>query len=112
MHERFKGYDNDVAMVKLAATSHMAMPDLTPICLPDTPTLQTYSFEGHSCYSTGWGRTLENQDLQDILQEVKIPILPPVICKEAYDREEYGYAKVTDAHLCAGVVDGSAGTCV
>ena len=100
------------AMLKLTATSHMTMPDLPPICLPDTPTLQTYSFEGLSCYSTGWGRSFENQKLQDILQETEVPILPTMICKEAYFSEDYGYVKVTDAHMCAGVVDGSTGTCV
>lgn len=38
--------------------------------------------------------------------------MPLVVCSVAYNTKEYGHVQVGNSHLCAGVMDGSAGTCV
>lgn len=101
-------------MLKLQPLSKMASPSLTPICLPDTVPLRTFSFEGMACYATGWGRgeAAGAGPLRARLQETKVPVLPTQVCAEKYNSAQYGFAKISDAHLCAGVLDGSTGTCV
>ncbi|XP_047472277.1 chymotrypsin-like elastase family member 2A isoform X1 [Penaeus chinensis] len=113
-HDDFNDYQNDIAMLKLQPLSKMASPSLTPICLPDTVPLRTFSFEGMTCYATGWGRgeAAGGGPLHARLQETKVPVLPTQVCAEKYNSTQYGFAKITDAHLCAGVQDGSTGTCV
>ncbi|XP_042204366.1 chymotrypsin-like elastase family member 2A isoform X2 [Homarus americanus] len=111
-HHEFNDYQNDIALLKLPQLSNMASLALTPICLPDTVELRTFSFEGLRCYATGWGRKHTEGTLHGHLQEIKVPVLPPSKCAHAYNTSQFGFVKLSDSHLCAGVLDGSTGTCV
>ncbi|XP_064099065.1 serine protease 41-like isoform X2 [Macrobrachium nipponense] len=112
LHNRFKDHNHDIALLKLSPTSAMASPSLTPICLPDTVDLHTHSFEGFKCFATGWGTSPTSKQFHARLQQLKVPVQPPATCATAYNIPEFGNIKLSDAHLCAGWLDGSAGTCV
>lgn len=86
--------------------------ELYPVCLPDTEELQSFSFEGHQCAITGWGQNHLNGSLFNVLQQATVPILNSSFCKEAYNISEYNHLKIGGGHLCAGEIDGSAGTCI
>jgi len=53
---------------------------------------------------TGWGHTLEGGDNSDVLQEVKVPIVPRELCNEAYDDDPDDDIEenIFDTQLCAG----------
>ncbi|XP_069957556.1 chymotrypsin-like elastase family member 2A [Cherax quadricarinatus] len=113
VHERFKNFKNDIALFKLRHLPSVGYPALTPICLPDSLELRTFSFEGLRCFATGWGRMdTEEGPLQSLLQETKVPVLATSVCSGAYNTSQYGFVKLGGGHLCAGVLDGSAGTCI
>lgn len=99
------------ALLKLSDPP-LLTPALTPICLPDSPELSTFTFGGMKCYASGWGKTHLQGALHDHLQEIEVPVQPQATCAEAYNTAQYGFVKLSDAHLCAGVLDGSAGTCI
>ncbi|KAK3896241.1 hypothetical protein Pcinc_000095 [Petrolisthes cinctipes] len=155
-HQDFNDYQNDIALLKLQPLGHNTSTHLTPICLPKSPALRTYTFEGHICAATGWGTNYHPKDsnptardlnpttqdsyhpaqnsnitihysdpsardlsspfgsnrLQPRLQEIRVPVMPLVVCSRAYNIKQYGHVQVDNSHVCAGVMDGSAGTCV
>ncbi|XP_068234318.1 chymotrypsin-like elastase family member 2A isoform X2 [Palaemon carinicauda] len=112
LHNRFKEHNHDIALLKLLPTSTMTSTSLTPICLPDTVDLHTVTFDGFKCFATGWGSGHTSKELHTRLHEIRIPVQPPAACATAYNIPEFGNIKLSDAHLCAGFLDGSAGTCV
>lgn len=91
-----------------------------PICLPDSPDLQTHSFRRDTCFTTGYGSTdtggygstYTGGSIVTGLRETHTPVLDTGICSRAYNTSQFGHVKIRDSHLCAGHVDGSAGTCV
>ncbi|KAK4319536.1 hypothetical protein Pmani_009524 [Petrolisthes manimaculis] len=155
-HQDFNDYQNDIALLQLQPLGHNTSIHLTPICLPKSPDLRTYTFEGHICAATGWGTNYHPKDsnptardlnpttqdsyhpaqnsnitihysdpsardlsspfgsnrLQPRLQEIRVPVMPLVVCSRAYNIKQYGHVQVDNSHVCAGVMDGSAGTCV
>ncbi|XP_071535888.1 chymotrypsinogen B-like isoform X7 [Panulirus ornatus] len=111
-HNDFNDYQNDIALLQLPSPSNTTSRALTPICLPESPELRNFSFQGHVCLATGWGGQHKEGALRTRLQETRAPVLPPGVCARAYNTVEYGFVKLGEAHLCAGVLDGSSGTCI
>ncbi|XP_071535883.1 tryptase-2-like isoform X4 [Panulirus ornatus] len=112
IHPRFRNHHNDIALLQLPSPSNTTSRALTPICLPESPELRNFSFQGHVCLATGWGGQHKEGALRTRLQETRAPVLPPGVCARAYNTVEYGFVKLGEAHLCAGVLDGSSGTCI
>lgn len=86
--------------VKFAGSSRVRA-----VCLP---TKRFAHNETDLCVATGWGRDQEDGNLSGRLLESRIPVHDNAICKK-----KYGHAvPIRSAHLCAGHLDGSSGTCV
>lgn len=84
---------------------------IQPICLPDTPPLDTETFLGIKCVATGWGMRTHGGHLETRLKEVLVPVVNNSHCAKMYGMMHnipvHGY------HLCAGQVEGHGlGTCV
>ena len=83
-----------------------------PICLPDSDELNVFNFEGVPCYVTGWGTIIPKDDLAKNLQEAFMPLVNFEKCHNSYNIPKYGNISLNGGHLCAGPLDGTAGTCV
>ena len=119
----YKGYDNDIALMKLGEpvkTNEFVQ----PICLP--PSTHTDYFE-KECVASGWGKldhsmltimmlikcplifsshiltTNTDKKGSDVLQKVRIKVFDNILCQQAY------YSKfkigIRGWHLCAGTED-------
>ncbi|XP_076062450.1 uncharacterized protein LOC143037782 [Oratosquilla oratoria] len=113
LHERFSEHKNDIALLKLKNSP--SVKNLTSICLPDSIELRTFSFLKMKCSATGWGsdnRSAPEGPLKIRLQETEVIVHDSEVCRQVYNTPEFGNVSIGDQHLCAGVLDGSAGTCV
>ncbi|KAF7489924.1 Serine protease 30 [Sarcoptes scabiei] len=103
----YKGYDNDIALMKLEKPVESSE-FVKPICLP--PTIHQEFFE-KECIASGWGKLDHNKKGSDVLQKVRIKVFDNELCQKAY------YSKfkigIKSWHLCAGTDDerGGKGTC-
>ncbi|XP_076060295.1 trypsin I-P1-like [Oratosquilla oratoria] len=101
-----KTWDNDVALVKLRRG--LKLEDygglVNTICLPARNT----TFVGHHCMVTGWGRTKQHGSNSDLLQTIRVPVIPNGICRKAYQKVN----TITQGMICAGWSEGGQGPCV
>ncbi|XP_055371670.1 transmembrane protease serine 9-like [Condylostylus longicornis] len=95
-------YNNDIAILYIDHPVQMNKV-LRPACLP-TP---GKSFTGETGIVTGWGATMENGVISDVLQEVSVPIMSNTECR----RTKYGALRITDNMLCAGFKEGLKDSC-
>ncbi|ROT78249.1 Catenin delta-2 [Penaeus vannamei] len=94
--------ENDLAVVRMRQyVDFAANPHISPVCLPHTHT----NFEGHRCYSTGWGKNAFGKDgkYQSILKEVDLPVVNRYQCQEALRHTRLGpNFFLRDGMMCAG----------
>ncbi|XP_016116860.1 chymotrypsin-like protease CTRL-1 [Sinocyclocheilus grahami] len=84
--------NNDIALLKLSSPVTFT-PRISPVCLaPSTISI----LPGTRCFTTGWGQTATTSTPM-ILQETRIPITSPAVC-----RQIWGKSIITDAMICAG----------
>ncbi|XP_008328821.1 tryptase-2-like [Cynoglossus semilaevis] len=105
-HSRYqavdKGFINDIALVKLQGKMNFSQ-FVHPVSLPCVDHVFTSSSE---CWLTGWGNIGNNVPLPDpeVLQQVKIPIIPHRVC-------EKHHPGLTPQQLCAGDMAGGKDAC-
>lgn len=99
-HERwapdpYKGYQNDIALLRLVGEVDASDPNVEMACLPKTG---DFNFTGNpDCWITGWGKVnFQDSWIPDILQEANVPIMSNEDCLDAH----IGY--IRDTHICAG----------
>jgi len=68
-------YANDIAVVRLR-NAVLLLADIRPICLPPLGEM----FVNKSATVTGWGTTSFGGPMSDVLQEVRVGVLPPENC--------------------------------
>ncbi|XP_015687301.1 plasma kallikrein [Protobothrops mucrosquamatus] len=94
------GYD--IALLKLDRPMNFSALQ-QPICLPSQEEMNmTYT----ECWVTGWGYTEERGSIKDMLQKVKIPLIPNAECQSQYLEHT-----ITDTMLCAGYPGGGKDAC-
>uniref|UniRef100_A0A0A1WN63 Trypsin zeta n=1 Tax=Zeugodacus cucurbitae TaxID=28588 RepID=A0A0A1WN63_ZEUCU len=95
MHENYQpsSYNNDIALMVLAAPLPINNVTIKAIPLADRPSLN-----GDTAVITGWGALKQGSSSPDLLQEVKVPIVSNELCQE-----DYGAGRITDSMLCAGL---------
>ncbi|OXA43741.1 Ovochymase-1 [Folsomia candida] len=112
IHERFKEFDNDIALLKLSRPIDWT-PTIAPVCLPndDEATLQTLQGE-IKCVSSGFGSQSIKGKLSSKMQQVWVNLTPQEKCSQMY-RKAYNIG-IRNFHICAGPVDEKTvkGTCV
>ncbi|XP_029364958.1 tryptase-2-like [Echeneis naucrates] len=93
---------NDIALVKLKKKLTFSK-DVRPVGLASVDDTFGSSSE---CWITGWGDTATGVPLDDpeILQQLKIPIVPESVCKSTYP-------ELTSDMLCAGSMVGGKDAC-
>ncbi|XP_063587215.1 chymotrypsinogen B-like isoform X3 [Penaeus indicus] len=112
IHERFKDYKNDIAMLKLKEDA-VFNDHVQPICLPDTDAgLDNETFLGIKCVATGWGMRIHGARLENRLKEVWVPVVNNSHCVKIYGMMHS--IPVKDYHVCAGFTHGGGGqgTCI
>jgi secreted trypsin-like serine protease len=92
------GYD--ISLIKLSRASTK-----TPVKVAGSAETSTWS-AGTLETIVGWGRTRENGQTPDILQEAQVPVTTHAYCDNAYDG---GIDEAT--MLCAGYPEGGVDTC-
>ncbi|ODM90347.1 Ovochymase-1 [Orchesella cincta] len=86
VHERFRDFDNDIALVKLSRPIQWS-PTVSPVCLPNDD-VQTLSFNmtGLKCVATGWGMESSKGRLSSKMQQVWVHITSQEKCDQIYQR--------------------------
>ncbi|KAL6098208.1 tmprss15 [Pungitius sinensis] len=92
----------DIAMMHLQQPISFSR-FVQPLCLPDEG--QEFT-AGTRCLIAGWGRTSEQGDLPDVLQETNVPLLVQDQCQ--LQLPEYN---ITSSMLCAGYPGGGVDSC-
>ncbi|CAL8130618.1 unnamed protein product [Orchesella dallaii] len=112
VHERFRDFDNDIALVKLSRPIQWS-PTVSPVCLPNDD-VQTLSFNmtGLKCVATGWGMESSKGRLSSKMQQVWVHITSQEKCDQIYQR--HYHIGIRNFHICAGPQDEKThkGTCV
>ncbi|XP_010622447.1 mannan-binding lectin serine protease 1 isoform X1 [Fukomys damarensis] len=114
-----QNYNHDIALVQLQQPVPLG-PHVMPICLPRSEP------EGPAPHMlglvAGWGISSPNvtvddiissgtRTLSDILQYVKLPVVPHAECKASYESRSGNYS-VTENMFCAGYYEGGKDTCL
>ncbi|KAF5922247.1 hypothetical protein HPG69_007135 [Diceros bicornis minor] len=114
-----QNYNHDIALVQLREPVPLG-PHVMPICLPRPEP------EGPAPYMlglvAGWGISNPNvtvdeiissgtRTLSDVLQYVKLPVVPHAECKTSYESRSGNYS-VTENMFCAGYYEGGKDTCL
>lgn len=114
-----QNYNHDIALVQLQEPVPLG-PHIMPICLPrpepEGPAPHTLGLVA------GWGISNPNvtvdeiissgtRTLSDILQYVKLPVVPHAECKTSYESRLGNYS-VTENMFCAGYYEGGKDTCL
>ncbi|XP_050426953.1 trypsin-1-like [Adelges cooleyi] len=96
----------DVALLQLHVNdSEVYSKGVHPVCMP----AKGLDFVGYTAVIAGWGQTNEynyNKN-ENILHEVKIPILSNEVCRSWIGRD----SEITDNMICAGLKEGKKDTC-
>ncbi|KAI6233650.1 Serine proteinase [Aphelenchoides fujianensis] len=87
----------DIALLKISPRAELNS-TINTVCLP------TAAGERQR----GWGRLKENGERSNILREIHVPIVSPVICN---DFHHYGGRVFQPTMLCAGYADGKVDAC-
>ncbi|KAB1283542.1 Mannan-binding lectin serine protease 1 [Camelus dromedarius] len=114
-----QNYNHDIALVQLREPVPLG-PHVMPICLPRPEP------EGPAPHVlglvAGWGISNPNvtvdeiissgtRTLSDVLQYVKLPVVPHAECKTSYESRSGNYS-VTENMFCAGYYEGGKDTCL
>uniref|UniRef100_A0A0P6J6A4 Mannan-binding lectin serine protease 1 n=1 Tax=Heterocephalus glaber TaxID=10181 RepID=A0A0P6J6A4_HETGA len=114
-----QNYNHDIALVQLQEPVPLG-PHVMPVCLPRSEP------EGPAPHMlglvAGWGISSPNvtvdeiissgtRTLSDILQYVKLPVVPHAECKASYASRSGNYS-VTENMFCAGYYEGGKDTCL
>ena len=112
LHEDYEGfYYHDIGLIRLSTP--FAVPRSQTVQLQSTQLEQSFGFAGACAVITGWGhfddRVLEGarveaRRLPDNLLAVDVPLVDNADCSSRFSR-------LTAAHVCAGYLRGSIGTC-
>ncbi|XP_035220205.1 uncharacterized protein LOC118193261 isoform X2 [Stegodyphus dumicola] len=101
----YHGYDNDIALMKLAEpvpeNSH-----IKPICLPKET--DTFLGQQFNCLASGWGKVDFSSKASDDLRAVGLQIFDNSKCIEYTNKFRI---PIQPWHLCAGTLEGGKGTC-
>ncbi|CAL4121878.1 unnamed protein product [Meganyctiphanes norvegica] len=103
-HEHFDSltYTNYIMLIYLE-TPLIFNEKVQPAVLPEQ---HAFIADGTECTVSGWGSLRENTELRpDLLMKVTVPVVSDDKC-----RESYGFTKIGDAMICAGV--GGKDSCV
>ncbi|XP_023360047.1 transmembrane protease serine 12 [Sarcophilus harrisii] len=99
-------YENDIALFHLKrAVSYNDY--VQPICLPFFKEVFNLNTDTR-CFVSGWGKTTEEGNASDTLQEAELHYIPRSTCNK---RESYG-GRVVETSFCAGEEDGIVDTCL
>lgn len=78
--------DNDIALIRMRDRAYFS-DYILPVCLGDrnlTDNLLNGNGDGPSMGTViGWGRLKENGGSPRFLQEIKLPLIDPLVCKES-----------------------------
>lgn len=104
MHEGYnpKTYDNDIALVRIAAPVDLGLRGIAPVCLPPP----TADYTGVDAVVTGWGTLSSGGYQPDRPMEVTVPIRTQSECEGAY-----GSQAITNNMICAGLTEGGKDSC-
>ncbi|XP_019359011.1 PREDICTED: mannan-binding lectin serine protease 1 isoform X1 [Gavialis gangeticus] len=116
-----QNYNHDIALVKLKERVAMG-PHVMPVCLPQFERELEGPHPNTLGLVAGWGISNPNitvdeiissgmRTLSDILQYVKLPVVPHAECKESYESRSGNYS-VTENMFCAGYYEGGKDTCL
>ncbi|XP_052099028.1 elastase-1-like [Mytilus californianus] len=98
------GYNNDIAVLILSSSLTL----ITDIVERATLPLSAQTFTGKNCYISGWGRTVANGPLPDILQKAATSVITHSDC-----RTRLGFTGIlylsAQAHIC--IYSGSNSAC-
>ncbi|XP_004517879.1 trypsin zeta-like [Ceratitis capitata] len=96
MHEEYNDdYSyNDIALLVL--TTPLPINNVT---IKAATLTEVQPQHGDIATITGWGTLSSGGSLPDLLQEVQVPIVSNEICSQRYPR------RITDAMICAGILD-------
>lgn len=113
IHEKYTSspITNDVALVKLKyAVQYTDL--IKPICLPAAQDFKSKSILDHQyAFVAGWGKTsfTITNSFSSHLQDLRVPIQPIDVCKQAYKTIPRSY--VDDRNICAGYLQGQKDSC-
>ncbi|XP_054409089.1 mannan-binding lectin serine protease 1 isoform X5 [Pongo abelii] len=114
-----QNYNHDIALVQLQEPVPLG-PHVMPVCLPR---LEPEGPAPHMLgLVAGWGISNPNvtvdeiissgtRTLSDVLQYVKLPVVPHAECKTSYESRSGNYS-VTENMFCAGYYEGGKDTCL
>ena len=114
-----QSYNHDIALVQLREPVPLG-PHILPVCLPPPePAGPAPHVLG---LVAGWGISNPNvtvdeiigsgtRTLSDVLQYVKLPVVPHAECKTSYESRSGNYS-VTENMFCAGYYEGGKDTCL
>ncbi|XP_015217030.2 mannan-binding lectin serine protease 1 isoform X1 [Lepisosteus oculatus] len=123
LHEDFdpQNYNNDIALVKLKEKVTMN-PLVMPICLPPANQDSSSPHPNTLGLVAGWGISKPNVSMDNtvssdvgmvsnVLQYVKLPVVPETECKSSYASRSGKY-NITKNMFCAGYYEGGKDTCL
>ena len=84
-------YNNDIALLRLASPVDTSL--YVPACLPKAGS----DYVDKLVWVLGWGRTQENGEVSDVLQELELKVVDDATCYEAMDGDTFA-----DEQICAG----------
>ncbi|KAF8787997.1 proclotting enzyme-like [Argiope bruennichi] len=108
IHERYdpRIHTNDIAVLRLNQSVPFSN-STSPVCLPYNY-LRNIDLSWKIATVTGFGLTSVNGSYSDVLMEVTFDIIDQETCRKSYAKD----IRITDGHLCAGSLDGSADSCL
>ncbi|XP_035665891.1 serine protease nudel-like [Branchiostoma floridae] len=107
LHEGYDDYtsDNDIALVRLKTSTDQTNSFINYACLE---TNETARFDENSyCFTTGWGDTSSGGTPPDLLQELKVALIPTAVCNRTISNQ----GGMTDNMFCAGYWEGGGDSC-
>ncbi|XP_066271722.1 suppressor of tumorigenicity 14 protein homolog [Branchiostoma lanceolatum] len=99
-----KTKQNDIALVKLDRKFELNN-FINYLCIENNDTVRLD--ENSYCFVTGWGRTSESGPQPDVLQEVKVGLIPSEVCNSTVSYN----GRITDNMICAGHWEGGKDGC-
>ncbi|XP_035663952.1 low-density lipoprotein receptor-related protein 2-like isoform X2 [Branchiostoma floridae] len=107
LHEGYDDYtsDNDIALVRLNTSIDQTTNLINFACLE---TNETARFDENSyCFTTGWGDTSSGGTQAELLQELKVALIPTAVCNRTISNQ----GGMTDNMFCAGYWEGGGDSC-
>ncbi|KAE8621369.1 hypothetical protein XENTR_v10004799 [Xenopus tropicalis] len=98
-----KTKNNDIALMRLKSPITLTS-TVQPVCLPNAGMLWT---SGQSCWTSGWGATIEGGTSSGVLNAAMVPLIDSDTCNRAV---VYNGA-VTATMICAGYLRGGIDSC-